>query len=264
MTAPATLAVEDGIAHLTLDRPEQRNALSEDMTAAIREHVATVRHRDDVRALVVSGSGGAFSAGGDIGWMEEVLESETPLHDRSRDLQATTHRTMADVYNLPVPTIATIDGPAVGAGAALALACDLQVMSDRSVMGFVFRNVGLAVDSGTSFLLPRVVGTNTAKELVMTGAMLDAEDAADLGLVNRVVPEGEFEDAAATFVDDIASGPTVALATSARLVDEAFEKSFEQALQDEATAQGAVFDTADHVEGVEAFAERRDPEFEGQ
>lgn len=264
MADAATLDVEDGIARITLDRPEQRNALSEDMTAAIRAHVATVRRREDVRVVVVSGAGGAFSAGGDIDWMETVLESETPLHDRSRDLQATTHRTMADVYNLPVPTVAAIDGPAVGAGAALALACDLQVMSDRSVMGFVFRNVGLAVDSGTSYLLPRVVGTNTAKELVMTGEMLDADAAADLGLVNRVVPEDDFETAAAAFVDEVASGPTVALATSARLVDEAFEKSFEQALRDEATAQGVVFDTSDHVEGVEAFADRREPRFEGQ
>lgn len=263
MSPAATLGVEDGVAHVTLDRPENRNALSEEMTAAIREHLATIRDRDDVRAVVFEGAGGAFSAGGDIEWMEEAIDSGVPLSERTRDLQVTTHRTFADIYNLPVPTIAKIDGPAVGAGATLAIACDLQIMSDDSVMGFVFRNVGLAVDSGTSYLLPRVVGTNTAKELVMTGEILDAADAEDLGLVNRVAPSESFESAAEEFVSEIAEGPTVAISTSARLIDEAFEKSFEQALQDEATAQGVVFASDDHAEGVAAFGDRRDPEFEG-
>lgn len=264
MAEPAVLSVASGVARITLDRPDQRNALSEAMTAAIRDHLRTVRHREDVRAVVFEGAGGAFSAGGDIDWMTEAIEDDVALRRRADDLQSTTHRTMAAVHDLRVPTVAKIDGPAVGAGAALALACDLQIMSERSVMGFVFRNVGLAVDSGTSWLLPRVVGTNTAKELVMTGEMLDAERADDLGLVNRVVPDDEFEERASAFVEEIASGPTVAIATSARLVDEAFEKSFDQALRDEATAQGVVFGTEDHVEGVEAFEDRREPEFEGE
>lgn len=264
MGEPATLSVDAGIARVTLDRPDQRNALSEEMTAAIRDHLESVRRRDDVRAVVFEGAGGAFSAGGDIDWMTEAIEEDVPLHRRTADLQTTTHRMMADVYSLQVPTIATIDGPAVGAGAAMAIACDLQIMSEDSVMGFVFRNVGLALDSGTSYLLPRLVGTNTAKELVMTGEIVDAERAAELGLVNRVVSEDEFEERAAAFVEEIASGPTVAIATSARLIDEAFEKSFDQALRDEATAQGVVFGTDDHVEGVEAFADRREPEFEGE
>lgn len=263
MSEPATLTVDEGIARITLDRPEQRNPLSEGMTTAIRDHLETVRQRSDVRVVVFEGAGTAFCAGGDIDWMTDTIENDVPLHRRSTELQSTTHRTIADVYTLPVPTIAAIDGPAVGAGAALAIACDLQIMSERSVMGFVFRNVGLAVDSGTSYLLARVVGTNTAKELVMTGEIFGAERAASLGLVNRVVPDEEFDARKTTFVDEVASGPTVAITESFRLIDEAFEKSFEQALQDEATAQGVVFGTDDHREGVDAFTAGREPEFEG-
>lgn len=263
MGEPATLAVDDEVARITLDQPAQRNALSEAMTTTIREHLESLRQREGVRAVVFEGAGTAFSAGGDVDWMTDAIENEVPLHRRVTELNSTTHRLMADVYTLPIPTVAAIDGPAVGAGATLAMACDLQVMSDRSVMGFVFRNVGLAVDSGASYLLPRVVGTNTAKELIMTGEILDSERAASLGLVNRVFPAEEFDTRTAAFVDEIASGPTIALATSARLVDQAFDTSFEQALRDEAIAQGVVFGSSDHREGVEAFTANRDPEFEG-
>lgn len=264
MDAPVVLNVEDGIATLKLNKPKHRNALSRPVTDGIRSHLADLRKRSDVRVLVVEGAGEAFSAGGDIEWMENAIEANTPLSDRVSELQATTHRAIADLFSIEIPTIAAIDGPAVGAGATLAIACDMQVISTESVMGFVFRNVGLAVDSGTSFLLPRVVGTNTAKELVVSGRILDAREASEIGLVNEVVDAEFFEEELEEFVEPIATGPTVALSTSTRLIDEAFGKSLEKALQDEATSQGVVFDSKDHVEGIEAFQENREPNFEGR
>ncbi len=163
-----------------------------------------------------------------------------------------------------LPTIAKIDGPAVGAGANLAIACDIQVGSDRAKLGFVFRNVGLSVDSGTSYFLPRLVGENVAKELVYTGEILDAERANELGLLNHVYPGNEFDDRVRELAEQIATGPTVALRQTKHLLGSGLEKSLDAALHDEAVAQGLVFESDDHREGVEAFFEGREPEFEGR
>ena len=160
--------------------------------------------------------------------------------------------------------MAETDGPAVGAGANLAVACDVQVASASSVFGFVFRPVGLSVDAGTSYLHPRLVGENVAKELVFTGEVFDAELAADLGLVNHVYPDDEFDERADEFVGEIAAGPTVALGQAKKLLGSGLEKSLRQALRDEANAQGLVFGSADHEGGVEAFLEGREPSFEGR
>ncbi len=171
---------------------------------------------------------------------------------------------MGTVYRFPVPTVAKIDGPAVGAGAGLALACDLQLASETAKIGFVFRGVGLSCDAGTSYLLPRLVGANTAKELVLTGEILGADDALELGLFNHVYPADEFDDRVAELVEEIASGPTVALRHATRLIDSAAGKGFEAALKDEAAAQGIALGSRDHEEGVRAFLEGREPSFEGR
>jgi enoyl-CoA hydratase/carnithine racemase len=171
---------------------------------------------------------------------------------------------MQRVDEFPLYTVAKIDGPAVGAGAALSLACDIQVASERSVVGFVFRNVGLAIDNGASHFLPRVVGENVAKELAATGELVDAERAEELGLLNHVYPVESFEDEADALVKEIATGPTVALRHTKRLIDRGADADLADALADEAIAQAAVMETDDHREGVEAFLEKRDPEFEGR
>lgn len=264
MSKPTDYSVKDDIARIIINQPEQRNPLSHDVMLELSNHIDDIRQRENIRAVVIEGEGDAFSAGGDIGWMTEGIQSNIPPHQQAADVQTHSHRPIAELYKLTVPTIAKIDGPAVGAGAALAIACDLQIMSEGSVIGFVFRNVGLAVDSGTSYLLPRIVGTNIAKELIMTGEILDAERAMALGVVNRTVPNEKFESQASAFVDEVASGPTVALSASGRLIDEAFEKSFESALRDEATVQAVALSTDDHEEGVRAFEEGREPVFKGE
>ncbi len=259
------LEFDDGVATVTLDRPDRKNALSREISDGLREALSTVDGNErDARCLVVEGAGGAFSAGGDIAAMREGIEGDVPIDDRVRELERTTSETLARLITFPLPTVAKVDGPAVGAGANLALACDLQLASERASIGFVFRNVGLSVDAGTSYLLPRIVGENVAKELVFTGEILDAERAGELGLFNHVFPEDEFDRRAGTIVDQIASGPTVALRHAKRLLGNGLDKSVDGAMTDEATAQGIVFGTADHAEGVEAFLDGRDPAFEGR
>jgi enoyl-CoA hydratase/carnithine racemase len=263
MSESVLLDIEDRIATLTLNEPDRRNALS----AAIEEelHDALDEIEDsDARCLVIEGAGAAFSAGGDIERMLEGLTADVPLDRRAHELEKATPATITRVFKFPLPTIAKIDGLAVGAGANLAIACDIQIASEEAQFGFVFRQVGLSVDAGTSYLLPRLVGANVAKELVFTGEMVGAERAAEIGLVNHVHPADELAEATDELAARIASGPPVAFRHTKRLLNEGFEKSIEQAMTDEATAQGIVFDTDDHEEGATAFMEKRDPEFEGR
>lgn len=260
---PVTLDVVDGVATVTIDRPEKRNAMSAAVADALADHLASVADRDDVRCVVVTGAGGAFCAGGDIERMRERAADDAPVDDHVRELRRTVSRGVASVATCPLPTVATIDGPAVGAGATLAIACDLQVAAESAVVGFSFRQVGLSVDSGASHLLPQVVGVNTAKRLVFTGELLSAAEALDLGLVTHVFADEEFEAEAESVVETVATGPTVALRHAKRLLDEGARKPYEQAVTDEAVAQGLVYDSEDHAEGVDAFLAKRDPEFEG-
>ncbi|WP_408959100.1 enoyl-CoA hydratase-related protein [Natrinema sp. 74] len=254
---------DDGPATITLNQPDRRNALSDEISTGISEALDEIEG-SDARCVVLQGSGGSFSAGGDIERMTDAIESDVPADDRVRRLERSTNELMTRLVDFPIPTIALIDGPAVGAGANLAIACDVQLASENAAFGFVFRQVGLSVDAGTSYLLPRIVGENVAKELVLTGDIFGADRAKDLGLVNHVYDADEFDERTDEFVAKIVSGPPIALRHANRLVGEGLEKSLEQALTDEAVTQGIVFETEDHEEGVNAFLEDRDPEFEGR
>lgn len=260
---------ESGVVTVTLDRPDVRNALTEDVTAGLRDAFDSLG--DDTQCVVLEGAGGAFCAGGDINAMMEVRAGDRSMEETVRHIIDDTAGAVKRVHDCQFPTVAKVDGPAIGAGGALALACDLRVFSPEGRIGFGFEQLGLAVDSGVSYLLPREVGAGVAKELVYTGEVLDAERAADLGLANRVFGaedeggNGEaFEDAFDSFVRELAAGPTAALRTSKRLLRRGFEVSLDTAIEHEAAAQASLFATDDHEEGVDAFLERRDPEFGGQ
>ncbi len=252
----------DGVATITLNQPDRRNAFSGAIQEGIRAALDELAE-SDARVVVFEGAGSAFSAGGDVSKMRDWLADDTPPADRAKQIEAGMSL-MARVDEFPLYTVAKIDGPAVGAGAALALACDIQVASERSVLGFVFRNVGLAIDNGASYFLPQVVGTNVAKELAATGELVRAERAESLGLVNHAYPTEEFEERADDLVEEIATGPTVALEHTKRLIDAGAHGTLDDALADEAIAQVTVMETADHREGVEAFFDDRDPAFEGR
>ncbi|UIO99176.1 enoyl-CoA hydratase-related protein [Halobaculum sp. CBA1158] len=253
---------DDGIARIVLADPDRRNALSTAMTDGIG---AALDHLEggDARCVVVAGEGPAFCAGGDVDSMLERQESDAPTDDAVRHIVQEIGRCVKRVYECEFPTVARIEGPAFGAGANLAVACDVTAMHEDARIGFGFREVGLAVDSGTSYLLPRLVGENVAKELVYTGELLTAERAEELGVVNHAVADDEFEGRFSMLVDRIASGPTVALRTSKRLLRSEFA-TLGEAIEHEAGAQAAVLESDDHAEGVAAFTEDRSPAFEGR
>lgn len=256
------LDIDDETATVTLNEPDSRNALTEDVSGGILDALDEVRD-SDARCVVLEGAGGAFSAGGDINSMMEGLAGEVEPYEKVESIMGTSEALQA-VHEFPLPVVAKIDGAAFGAGANLAIACDTQVASESSRISFGFRQVGLAVDTGTSYFLPRIVGENKAKELVLTGEMLDAEEAHDLGLFTKVYDDDEFAESVAAYVETIATGPTVALKTSKRLIRQGFESDLDQAMHNEAAAQAQVFETHDHEEGASAFMEGREAEFQGE
>ncbi|QCJ48088.1 enoyl-CoA hydratase/isomerase family protein [Haloprofundus sp. MHR1] len=254
---------ETGVATITLNNPGLRNALTVDVADGLIDALDELEG-SDTRCVVVTGSEGSFSAGGDVNAMMELQSGSWSLDEAVRHIIQNTGRCVQRLAECEFPTVAKIEGVAVGAGANVAIACDVQLMSEEARMGFGFRQVGLAVDSGTSYLLPRLVGDNVAKELVFTGELLDAERALDLGLVNHVYSDEEFDERVDAFVEKIAEGPTVALRTSKRLLDQGWELSLSSAIANEAGAQSAVFETTDHTEGVESFMGKRSPDFRGE
>lgn len=260
---PIEYDVLDDRATITLNNPELRNALTLDTATALTEALEDIEEQD-VRCVVVQGSSGTFCAGGDIQLMMEGLTSDRETEELMQEAAYPINRTVQRVYECPIPTIAKVDGPAFGAGASLAIACDVVLASERAEISFGFRRVGLSVDSGTSYLLPRMVGENTAKDLVYSGDLLDASEAEDLGLFNRVYPTEEFEQRAREYVDTVATGPTVGLEHSKRLLQRGHERTFEEVIDAEVDAIGSVFETEDFAEGVEAFLEQRTPSFEGK
>jgi enoyl-CoA hydratase/carnithine racemase len=256
------LTVDDGVATVTLNRPDVRNALTKPMARELVERFDTIAERD-ARCVVLTGAGSVFCAGGDIGAMVDGVASDVAI-DRRMGFVAAIQDAIATVHTCRLPVVAKIDGPVLGAGAGLALACDIQLASPAAKIGFGFRRVGLAVDSGVSYFLPRIVGPNKAKELVFTGELLDADSARELGVFTRLFEADSFEAGVDNIVSTIAEGPTVALKQAKQCLDRGAASTFEAALDREESAQGVAFTTDDHEEGATAFMEQREPEFEGQ
>jgi 2-(1,2-epoxy-1,2-dihydrophenyl)acetyl-CoA isomerase len=243
-----------GVVTVTLNRPDKKNAATVSMWGRMRELFREIATNVEDRAVVITGAGGDFCAGADL-WGDEAAP-KPPLASM-RDIS----ETALALYRMPQPTIAKVRGVAVGAGCNLALGCDLVVASDTSRFSEIFSRRGLSLDFGGSWLLPRRVGLHVAKELAFFGDILGAADAKELGLVNRVLPDGELD----AFVDDwarrLANGPSIALAQSKRLLNQAMHRSMEEALEDEGSSQAVNFGTKDTVEAIVAFTEKRDPVF---
>jgi enoyl-CoA hydratase/carnithine racemase len=253
-------AVDGGIATITLDRPDVKNALGPDEWRALREHVAAAA-AESVRVVVVTGAGGAFSAGGDLKTMPERLALPRDVRQASliRDAEV-----VLSLRALAKPVIAMIDGPAMGAGLALALACDLRIASSRAKLGASFHRVGLTGDFGLLWLLPRVVGPTQAMELLMRAEAVDAERAERIGLVTRVVPAERLADETYDYARRLAAGPPIAQGLTKVGLHRALEHDLAAMISWEAEAQARCSHTADAHEGVAAFAERRAPIFRGE
>lgn len=260
---PIEYEIGEDRATITIQNPELRNALTLETAKALTDAFEDVEG-SDARCVVLQGSEGTFCAGGDIELMMEGVTSDRETAELMEEAAMPINKTIQRVYECSLPTIAKVDGPAFGAGGSLAIACDVVLASDRAEISFGFRRVGLSVDSGTSYLLPRMVGENTAKDLVYSGDLLDAEEAADIGLFNRVYPTDEFEQQAAEYIDTVATGPTVGLKHSKQLLQRGDDRSFDEVIEAEVDSIATIFETDDFAEGVEAFLEKRSPEFQGQ
>jgi len=213
---PVLLDVTDGVARVELNRPDKYNALNDALVKRLSEVLETVERDPDVRCVVLSGAGGAFCAGGDIGRMKGRRERNVTPPEMRREVLYQVRDTVERVFSLEKPVIVKVDGVAMGGGANLALAGDLVFAATDATFGEVFKNVGLSVDFGGSFLLPQLVGLHKAKELVFSGEPISGEEAADIGLINDAVPPGDLDDLVDEWVSDLSSAPTEALALAKR------------------------------------------------
>ena len=245
-----------GVATMTLNRPETLNSYTPALEVEMREATAEVADDTDVRALIVTGAGRAFSAGGDVTGMQKGGHWDLPPSAREARFQGL-GQVVTTLHGMAKPTIAMINGFAVGAGCNLAMACDQRIASDKARFGLAFINVALGDDMGGAWMLPRLVGLGRAMELLQTGAIIDAEEALRIGLVNRVVPHDELERETYALAEQLARGPSHAHGLMKRMVYRGMESSFQELLDFEATHQADEMDHPDHLEGAAAFLEKR-------
>ena len=249
----------DGVVLLTLDNPDHRNAMTEPMTQAWRRATTELAADRDLRAVVVTGAGSAFCSGGDMSWIGS--EPDASVDDlRARMLPF--YRDWLSLLDLDVPTIAAVNGPAVGAGLCLALACDLRFASDEARFAAPFVRLGMHPAMAATWLLPNVVGSAHARDLMLTGRSVDAAEAQRIGLVSRVVEPGRLLDEALQTATMIAATAPVASRLTTRAL-RAGHADLEAAVQWEALAQPVTLATADLREGLEAARGRRTPRFTG-
>ncbi len=247
--------LEGGIATVVLVNPRRKNAINDTMWGELGAAFRWAAGDAEVRVVVVTGEGSDFCSGADLGEGPEGHWLAYMRHVNDACLA---------LASVPQPTIARVDGVAVGAGLNLALGCDLVVASDRARFSEIFAKRGLSLDFGGSWLLPRRVGLHKAKELSLLGTIIDAAEADRIGLVNRVVPVDELDAAVADWAGRLAAGPPVALAQTKALLDRSSTSSFPDALAAEAAAQTVNFGTADTVEAIAAFIQKREPRFTGR
>lgn len=249
------LGLDDGVATVTLINTKRKNAITTQMWGDLATAFRWIAGSDAVRSVVITGDGDEFCSGADLGEGPEGhwLAYMRYVNDACLALHA-----------VPQPTIARVDGIAAGAGLNLALGCDLLVASERARFSEIFSRRGLSIDFGGSWFLPRRVGLHKAKELALLAPIIDAAEAERIGLVNKVVPVAELDEAVSAWARQLADGPPIALAQTKALLDTSSTSTLAQSLAAEAAAQSVNFGTADTVEAIAAFLQKRTPTFQGR
>ena len=265
--------IEDGVATITFNRPEKRNALSDQLTPALRETLQRFDEEPAVRVVVLTGAGTAFCAGGDVSGMGSGRRSSAPaeaapakrtFQDGVRELQRKQETLTLRLFDLSKPTIAALPGPAAGAGFSIALACDLRLAAESAFVTTAFANIGLSGDYGASWLLPQLVGVAKAKELFFTSRRVSADEGLALGIFNEVVPDAKLAERTAELAGTIANGPPVALRYMKENLNRSVGADLRTCLALEADRMSRSVQTQDHREAVAAFLAKRAPVFKGE
>jgi enoyl-CoA hydratase/carnithine racemase len=258
--------IRDRVAIITLNRPDARNSLSDTLTPALRTMIRTCGENPEVGALLITGAGKAFCAGGNVKGMgahRDPKKLEMSYEDKVADLQERQRLLTGALASVRKPTIAALPGPAVGAGLAIAMACDIRIAAQSAFVSTGYLRVALSGDYGMAWLLTRLVGTSRARELMFTSEKVDAARCEQIGLVNRVVADEALQDEAFALAKSMAEGPTLALRYMKDNLDEALQFDFTTARDHEAERLIRLTTTADHKEAVQAFIEKRKPVFRG-
>lgn len=257
---PDTIIVEQtgGVMTITLNRPDVLNAVNDQMAAELRDALRQAARDAAVRCVVITGAGRGFCSGQDL---RDRADGRTSYRDH---LRATYHPVISSIRTMEKPVLAAVNGVAAGAGCSLALAADLRVASDRASFIEIFSRVGLVPDSGSTWLLPRLVGLGKALELAYLAEPVDAQEALRLGLVNRVVAHEDLMPKTLDVAQRLATGPTQAYGLTKRAMTYALRSTLDDALEYESHMQEVAGRTQDHREGVKAFLEKRQPKYEGR
>jgi len=251
---------QGSIGTLTFNRPDVYNAMNTELILALREVTAEIVASKTIRALILKGAGKAFLAGGDVGLFyrnrDTIAETVKPLGD-------VLHAGIKNIRNMPFPVIAQIHGACAGAGLSVAMAADFAYAAEGAQFNTAYTKIGLSPDGGSTFFLPRYVGMKRAIELTMLADMFDARTAANMGIINRAVPDAELEQQVAALAERLSNGATQAFARAKKLINQSFVTPIDQQLDDEIACFAECAKTNDFREGVTAFVEKRKPRFEG-
>jgi 2-(1,2-epoxy-1,2-dihydrophenyl)acetyl-CoA isomerase len=256
--------VKDGVAVLTLHRPDRLNAMSRPMLDSLLEALPRLAEDPEIGVVVLTGAGRGFCAGGDVKAMAEGNELGGQTMEEKAQALRSRMETSRWLHEMPKPTIAMMRGPAAGAGLSLAMACDMRIASDTIRLGTAFARVGYSGDFGGSYYLTQLVGTAKARELYFTADLLDAQQALGLGLVNRVVADARLEEETMALASRLARGPRVAYRYMKRNMNAAESASLKEMLDLEAWHHTRTGMTEDHREAARAFVEKREPQFKGR
>lgn len=249
---------ENGVATITLNRPEVYNAFNDGLSFELQDALKDVAQDDQVRVVVITGAGKAFCSGQDL---KAAAMETSSITDAVRKRYNPIIKAMRD---MPKPVLCRLNGVAAGAGCSLVMACDLVIAAEEAVLTEIFVNVGLVLDSGASYFLPKLVGPQKAFEMSTMATKVTAKEALAIGMVNKVVPLDALDEAVKHYTDYYVQAPTKAIGLMKKMLNKSFNSSLEEMLEYEALCQETAGRTADHQEGVKAFMEKRKPNFQGK